>query len=88
MSKLPASAQKNTDMRAVLDSLLQGVTHQMTLLKGEQNALRAELDFHRQCYATHVEYADGLFSAVAEAYGNFEGDLRASLLAPLTSLLT
>lgn len=51
-------------------------------------ALEGELDFHRRCYATHVEYADGLFAAAAQAHADYEAGLRAAAAEPLSAILT
>ncbi|KAJ8263079.1 hypothetical protein COCON_G00155360 [Conger conger] len=58
------------------------------IARQQVEALEAELDFHRSLYSLQVQHAEGLLTAIRQAYRAFQDNVSQTLCSPLQDVLS
>ncbi|XP_038079445.1 uncharacterized protein LOC119746535 [Patiria miniata] len=88
MSALPNFPRsKQQQGRACIDAVLKACNYSRNVAKLEAKACASELHFHQSVYDVQSKYMDSLFTAVREAYADFEKNTQTLLCQPLKKIL-
>ncbi|XP_022097415.1 uncharacterized protein LOC110982924 [Acanthaster planci] len=88
MSALPSFPKsKQQQGRACVDALLKACNYSRNVAKLEAKACVSELHFHQKVYDVQSKYMESLFTAVREAYTEFEQNTHTLLCQPLKRIL-
>ncbi|XP_071794000.1 uncharacterized protein [Asterias amurensis] len=88
MSALPNFPKsKQQQGKACIEALLKACNYSRNVAKLEAKASAEELQFHQSVYDVQIKYMESLFTAVREAYAEFEKSTQTLLCDPLKNIL-
>ncbi|XP_077203798.1 uncharacterized protein LOC143842462 [Paroedura picta] len=85
LATLPAFPKGGPQQRAkrAAEALVKAQNYSRQMAMQQIQALKAELNFHRNLYKLQVKYTDALFSGIKQAYHRFQDNVAMVLCSPL-----
>ncbi|XP_063820128.1 uncharacterized protein LOC135061454 isoform X1 [Pseudophryne corroboree] len=90
LAALPAFPRGAPQQRAkrAAEALVKAANYSKLMAMQQNQALEAELDFHRGLYSLQVQYTQALFQGIKQAYHHFQENVVAVVCSPLKDVLS